>query len=119
MYSFLFFIFLYFLYSLACGMTVRRRRPIEQCKAGTLREKSYATFQPWKVAIVKRQGNGQKPKIMCSGVLINEQWVLTGTKDSVSASNLDVVTTLFGRRFDVVTTLFGRQQRCYNVVSKI
>ena len=59
-------------------MTVRRRKSVEQCQESTQREKSYATFQPWKVAIVKKLGYNQKPKIICSGVLINEQWVLTG-----------------------------------------
>lgn len=53
-------------------MTTRRRRSVEQCQQNTQREKSYATFQPWKVAIVKNN------KIICSGVLINREWVLTG-----------------------------------------
>lgn len=60
---------------LACGATTRRRPLIEQCRENTQRQKSFKYFQPWKVAIV------QNNKIMCSGVLISQQWVLTGMQN--------------------------------------
>jgi len=60
-------------------MSYIRYRTIEQCKEGRVRAISKVAFQSWMVAFVERKV-GQKPKLICSGVLINEQWVLTGKR---------------------------------------
>ena len=63
---------LFFSY-LACGRNIRSHPVIEKCETGRLRAITALFFQPWAVAILE---NG---KLICNGMLISEEWVLTGT----------------------------------------
>ena len=92
----------------------RRHKVLEQCKEGGVRAKSKVALQSWMVAIVQRK-RLQEPKLLCSGVLINEEWVLTGnnyfacfqpSRHMTSEQRcMDVVLASFQHPYNVVLTL--------------